>query len=106
MAFGFGSVALLSFMRLRFAWWPVHPVIMLVAFTYPILCMWPGFFFGWMIKLAVIKFGGGKVYNKLKPFMVGIIAGELTWVFLYFLFGLVYHSITGLPPKAYYIFPG
>jgi hypothetical protein len=103
---GFVIVLFLSFMRLRFTWWPIHPVIMLMVFTYPILCMYAGFFFGWLIKLAVLKFGGGRVYTRLKPLMVGIIAGELAWVFLYFLFALGYYFLTGDKPKQYWIFPG
>jgi hypothetical protein len=106
IAVGFVIVIFLSLMRLRFTWWPIHPVLILVIFTYPILCFWAGFTFGWIIKISVLKFGGGRVYNRIKPMMAGIIAGELAWVFLYFLFGLGYWLVTGTQPKAYWIFPG
>lgn len=120
IAAGMMLVLSFSFLRLRFRWWPIHPVLFLVAYTYPIMCFWACFFFGWMIKSATITFGGGKAYHRLKPLMVGIIAGELSMLFLYFLFGLAYYlglfdplfvwfgyePVAGINPKPYRVFPG
>lgn len=103
---GFTLVLLFSFLRLRFAWWPVHPVLFLVAFTYPMLCFWACFFLGWLIKTAVVTFGGGRIYHRLKPLMVGFVAGEVSALFVYFLFAVAYYAATGIIPKQYYVFPG
>jgi hypothetical protein len=63
--------------RLRFAWWPFHPM----AFVF--LGGWPGyyhyfsFFLGWLIKGLVTRYGGGKTYQQLKPVMIGVLAGTM-----------------------------
>jgi hypothetical protein len=63
--------------RLRFAWWPFHPM----AFVF--LGGWPGyyhyfsFFLGWLIKTLVTRYGGGKMYQQLKPIMIGVLAGTM-----------------------------
>ena len=75
--YGMVVVILLSAMRFRFSKFPLHPVVLLVAGTYPGNGAWGVFLLGWFIKQAVVRFGGGGVYQKLKPFFIGIITGEL-----------------------------
>ena len=75
--YGMVVVILLSAMRFRFSKFPLHPVVLLVAGTYPGSGAWGVFLLGWFIKQAVVRFGGGGVYQKLKPFFIGIISGEL-----------------------------
>ena len=75
--YGMAAVILLSMMRFRFSKFPLHPVIILIAGTYPGNGAWGVFLLGWFIKQAVVRFGGGGVYQRLKPFFIGIISGEL-----------------------------
>ena len=75
--YGMIAVILLSMMRFRFSKFPLHPVVILVAGTYPGNGAWGVFLLGWFIKQAVVRFGGGGVYQRLKPFFIGIISGEL-----------------------------
>jgi len=66
-----------GFGRLRFVWWPFHPL----AFVF--LGGWPGnyhyfsFFLGWLVKTLVTRYGGGKLYQQLKPLMIGVLAGTM-----------------------------
>ena len=71
------AVILLSMLRFRFSKFPLHPVVILIACTYPGNGAWGVFLLGWFIKQAVVRFGGGGVYQRLKPFFIGIISGEL-----------------------------
>jgi len=75
--YGMLAVILVSMLRFRFSKFPLHPVIFLIVGTYPGYGAWGVFLLGWFIKQAVVRFGGGGVYQKLKPFFIGIITGEL-----------------------------
>ncbi len=102
---GFVLVLAFSWARLRFFWWPLHPVIFLVWATYPIAYFTHSFMIGWLIKRAVMNLGGHRGYIKARPLMFGVIAGELLGALIFMAIGVIYHQITGKPPKAYPIFP-
>ncbi len=90
---GFVSLILLSALRLRFAWWPLHPVILLIFNTSFAGRFGFSFLLGWLIKSAVTKFGGGQKYLQVKPIMLGLIVGDLAG-------GFTWMAINGL----YYVF--
>ena len=86
--------------RLRFAWWPLHPVVFVFLGGYQARLMGVSFLIGWLIKSMVNKYGGGKCYNTLKPLMIGLIAGDLAAKLIPMLVGVVYFAITGQSPLA------
>ena len=75
--YGALAVFVLSALRFRFSRFPFHPVIVLVAGTYPGTGIWWCFLLGWFVKQLVVRFGGGGVYQRLKPAFIGVIAGEM-----------------------------
>jgi hypothetical protein len=104
---GFMLVVATSILRLRFTWWPLHPVLFLCWGTFPAMAFAQSLLLGWVIKTGVTKFGGGKKYQELKPMMVGIIAGDLLGGLLFMVIGISYHAATGrTTPIQYLIFPG
>lgn len=74
---GLFSVVVLYMLRFRFTKFPIHPLLFVIWGLYPSNMTWGSFLIGWFIKILVVKFGGGSVYQKLKPFFVGIISAEL-----------------------------
>jgi len=98
---GTGAVAVLVFalLRFRFARFPLHPVLFLVWGVYATSVVWASFLIGWAAKMLVVKFGGGKVYHQLRPFFVGLIAGELIMAGVAIVVGLIYYMYTGRPPS-------
>ncbi len=104
---GLGVVLVLAtaIARLRLPWWPLHPVLFVVWCTYPITQFAFSFLIGWAIKAAVMRGGGARGYQALRPLMVGIIAGELFMGILWIGVGAMYYWITGLAPTSYRIFP-
>ena len=106
-AAGLGLVLVLSvsFLRLRLAWWPIHPVLFLVVGTWPLTNFGPSFLLGWLVKVGITRLGGGGKYRKYRPFMVGLIAGDLLGGLLWMVIGAIYYGVTGLEPKQYIIFP-
>ncbi len=103
---GLALVLGFSFLRLRFAWWPLHPIMFLVWGTWPMGRFSHSFLLGWLIKTAVTKLGSGIKHRQVMALMIGVIAGDLLGGMVFMAFGAGYHAITGLIPKKYVIFPG
>jgi hypothetical protein len=79
----------LGVLRLRFWWWPLHPVGYIVAmgwgqsqYTFP-------FFFGWAAKALVIRYGGLRLYRWTVPLAIGVIVGDLLNATIWSVIGLV-----------------
>ena len=101
-----GLVLLFTFCRLRFPRWPLHPVLFCVLGTWQAQSFGPSFLIGWLIKVAVNRYGGASVYQKLRPLMIGLIAGEMTAGVITMIISLIYYLATGDPPKQYQILAG
>jgi hypothetical protein len=73
----------LGLLRLRFWWWPLHPVGFLAANSWGMQSYYSAFFIGWLAKSLVTRYGGLRVYRQTVPLAIGLIAGEMmnetTW---------------------------
>jgi len=103
---GFLLAVTFSVLRLRFTWWPLHPMLFLVWRSYAGRCLAWSFLEGWFLKVMVTRYGGAKGYQQLKPLIFGLIAGDMLGAFVPFLIGMLYYLITGTTPPPYYITPG
>jgi len=103
-ALTFSLVLLFTFLRHRFPWWPFHPLLFLVLGTWQSKCLAFSFLLGWAVKAGVTKYGGAAAYQKLKPLMIGLIAGEMLAGVVPMIIGAVYYFVTGKPPEAFAIF--
>ncbi|MBT4822788.1 MAG: hypothetical protein HON70_44185, partial [Lentisphaerae bacterium] len=99
------AVILFSFLRLRFPWWPLHPVVFLLWATYPMSFMSHSFLMGWFVKKMSVRFGGSKMVRKLRPLMIGIIAGEIAGALFCMIGGALFYAITGEKQMNYRFFP-
>ena len=84
--------------RLRFTWWPLHPMAFVFLGGFPAVYHWFSFFTAWVLKMIVAKYGGARLYQKLKPLMIGIIAGSVVGDFVPIAVGSVYYFATGQRP--------
>ncbi|HOX37683.1 MAG TPA: hypothetical protein PL033_06815 [Candidatus Brocadiia bacterium] len=82
---GAGLTALLGVMRVRFPWWPLHPLGFLMSYGSPVRQLWLSFMIGWLVKAGVMRYGGSNAYLKFRPFVYGVIFGECViagfWMF-------------------------
>jgi len=74
---GMAVAFLLSAMRLRFWWWPLHPVGYLVANVWGSQWWWCPLFIGWVLKTVVVRYGGLRLYQKTVPMAIGMIVGNM-----------------------------
>lgn len=86
-----------SLIRFRFARFPVHPVLFIAWGTWPASISWGAYLIGWFIKTLVVRLGGGRAYQRLKPAFIGIIAAELIAVCVVVAVDLLYYWTTGKP---------
>jgi hypothetical protein len=107
IGFGSGLTMVLAFAAIRLRWpkWPLHPALFLVWSTWPGRMFWGSFFGGWLVKVLVTHYGGASLYQRLKPLMFGLIAGEMLGGLVPIMVGLVYWLVTGLPPQTFNILP-
>jgi len=104
-SFGFVFTAVLSFLRLRFAWWPLHPIGYLMLGTFPIAHLWFSTFIGWLGKVLILRFGGARGYLNARPFFMGLIVGESMAAGFWLVMGIVLSSMH-LPYRPINIMPG
>ncbi len=105
--YGIVAVVTCSVLRFRFSKFPIHPLLFLVVTSYSCKVTWGSFLVGWFIKTLVVRFGGGGVYQKMKPLFIGLISAELFMVGLSVLVDFLYYFMNGTPsPVKFSIMPG
>jgi hypothetical protein len=103
-AITFGGVLLCTMLRHRFSGWPIHPVFFLTMGAFQSTYTGGSFLIGSLIKYLITHYGGGQLYQKLKPLMIGLAAGEFLAGGIAMIFGLLYYLTTNQPPKPFGIF--
>ncbi len=105
ISFGFIFTGLIAFLRLRYAWWPLHPVGYIMVTTYPVHHLWLSIFIGWLAKTIILRFGGAKMYSNAKPFFLGLIVGESLAAGFWLTLGIIL-SVMNIPYRPINIMPG
>ncbi len=88
LALGAAVMFFVTFMRVRFYWWPLHSLGFLIGSTWASQTLWFPFLLGWLTKVVVLKFGGGAMLRKVRQFWLGVIVGEATLVGISAVLGL------------------
>ncbi len=73
---GFLATALLFAARARFTNWPFHPVGYALANTPSMYAQWFPFFLAWLAKVAILRYGGPRLYHAAVPFFIGLVVGD------------------------------
>lgn len=89
-----GFTILLLVLRSRFVWWPIHPIGYAMSLNGWLKEMFLTFMIVWFIKMLVMRYGGSHLYNRLKPFFIGLVIGHAIIHSLGALLGII------LPPVA------
>ena len=106
VAFGFAAVVACYAMKLRYTWWIIHPIIFLVWGNRGGITFSASFLTGCLVKTLTIRYGGGRVYQELKPLFMGCILGEIGIAALIMIFNVGYYLARGVNPVRYTLFPG
>lgn len=77
LAVGAAGVLLLGQLRLRFPWWPFHPVGFFVGSCYGATPYLLTFLIVWTLKALAVRYGGLRLYRKTVPIAIGMIVGDM-----------------------------
>ncbi|NIO32978.1 MAG: hypothetical protein GTN75_14450, partial [Gemmatimonadetes bacterium] len=81
------TVAALSWLRLNYVWWPIHPLGFVMATSWASLCLWFSLFLGWLFKLITIRYTGLRGYVRFRPLFMGVILGDVVAALLWIIVG-------------------
>jgi len=76
ISLGAAFTMLLSYLRMRYVWWPFHPVGYCMSNTSTALNLWTPCLIAWLIKVVLTRAGGMKLYRRAMPLFLGLIAGD------------------------------
>jgi hypothetical protein len=101
---GAGIMSLLSWLSLRFAWWPIHPLGYLLLLSWTTWTIWLSLFLGWLAKVLILRLGGATLYKTSQTFFIGLFMGEVVAIGFWLMVSLArlaldmpYYAIKILP---------
>jgi len=68
----------LAAMRVRYVGWPFHPLGYALSTSWTTMVFWFPMFIAWIVKGAVVRYGGMRMYARIRPLFLGLIFGEFT----------------------------
>ena len=104
MAFGAILAGGLQYASLIMPKWPLHPVGVMLAYTWFGTTVWMSVAVGWLLRVVLITFGGARLYRRLRSTFIGLIIGEAFAAILWFsVSGIL--ALSGQPYRIVAILP-
>ncbi len=66
----------LAYRRAMFFWWPLHPLGYALSVSWTVSVFWFSALIAWMVKSAILRYGGMQLYAKARPWFLGMVLGE------------------------------
>jgi hypothetical protein len=82
---GAGLFGLMTFLRYRFSWWPIHPIGLTISAADNNKSLVMPLFIVWVVKSILLRFGGVHLYQQAKPLFMGLLTGYtlgVVWSFV------------------------
>jgi len=89
IAVGFLSASFLQFMRVRFTWWPFHPLAYAVTSAWEMNLVWMPLFLAWLCKSVILRYGGRLGFQRSIPFFIGLMLGQFVVGSLLNIYGII-----------------
>ncbi|MFH1570472.1 MAG: DUF6785 family protein [Gemmatimonadota bacterium] len=97
LAGGGAGMLVLTWLRQRFLWWPLHPIGFPIMTSWIVDWMWFSVFFAWLVKVVILKYGGANLFSRSRYFFLGMIAGRMFvtgfWLVIDYVTGTVNNAI-------------
>jgi hypothetical protein len=75
-------------MRSRFLWFTLHPMGLITGSSWEMSIIWFSIFIAWVLKAAVMRWGGLEMFRRLLPFFLGLVLGDALMGGLWALVGI------------------
>jgi hypothetical protein len=89
MLVGAAAVAVTSWLRLTFVWWPIHPLGLVMGTSYATRYLWFSLFLGWVVRLVTVRYSGLRGYVRTRPLFMGLIMGDVLGAVLWGIVGAI-----------------
>ncbi len=76
MGLGFFVMTLLTYLRVRFFWLPLHPLGYVMAANQEMSDLWAPILICLFLKWLILKHGGSRSYRRAVPFFLGLVLGD------------------------------
>lgn len=76
LGIGAWLMAILTVLRHKYLWWPLHPLGLTVAGSRVMDWTWFSIFLAWLVKVLVLHYGGPRLFRALRPFFLGMVLGQ------------------------------
>ena len=97
IAYGAAKMAVLTALRVRYIWWPLHPVGYAMSFITYLNREWLSVLIGWAAQTTLLRYGGHTAFRRARPFFLGLILGAIVaagvWLLIDGFTGLREHKI-------------
>ncbi len=89
-AVGAAVTAWLSLMRRQFMWWPLHPLAYALSASWTVTVFWFPVLVAWLVKTALTRYGGVRIYQQARPFFLGLVFGEFSMAVLWTIISAIF----------------
>jgi hypothetical protein len=83
---GLAFTLILMVGRMRFLWWPFHPVGYAISGSWQMNWGWGSFFIVWLIKFIILKYSGIQGFRRATRYFLGLLMGDIffggTWTMI------------------------
>ncbi|NUP98614.1 MAG: hypothetical protein HUU35_02040 [Armatimonadetes bacterium] len=83
---GWVGMWLVMLLRTHAPWFRLHPAGFIIASGYPARAFWFSLLLGWLLKNAILRAGGLRLYRAARPLFLGLVIGDCLngglWVIL------------------------
>ena len=94
----------LTVMRANFFWWPLHPLGYAISGSWSTIEFWFPCLLAWIFKSLFLRYGGMGLYQRARPFFLGMVLGEFGMAVFFVLLNLLSAWLTPqhrFPPPAF-----
>ena len=82
-------------LQARIPWWPIHPIGLMVMYSWHLRIYVFNIFLVWLAKLLILKFGGILLYRRVRPCCYGLIVGFVFAIGMAFLVDVIWFPDQG-----------
>ena len=88
---GGAITAWLALMRVRYVGWPLHPLGYVLSTSWTATVFWFPMLIAWAAKSLIVRYGGMRLYSRLRPLFLGMLFGEFTSAVIWTVIAMTWH---------------
>jgi hypothetical protein len=90
---GLALVLVIGYLQIRLPRFPFHPLPLVLLGTWTMSRYWWSFLIGWAVKKAVLKIGGYRLFDQLRPLFTGLIVGLAVTLVIWVIVHIIVYQV-------------